>query len=151
MKIYLRIYQLPTPINRFVDLYQKLFCKWNHCAIQIDEIVFHFFDDYTLPKWVDHQVDDKKNKPVHILYIGEKDIDWQQIRLYTNSYGPITFWDKVVRYICPFTFYTINKPRDCVGKSSRLLNHLFGTPVCNGTPDMLYKEILKWKSEQTVS
>jgi len=140
-KIQFRIYQLPTPINRFVDLYQKFVCKWNHCSIQVDDVVIHFFDDWQIARWSDATADTKLLKPVDVVLISTIDVDWKELREYCNSLKPMSTWDHIIRYVSPWTFFTIPKHNDCVHRCSLVLNKLYGWPICNGTPDHLYKMV----------
>ena len=139
LNVYLRVYKLPRVIDPFSTLYQKLFCQWNHCSLQFDDIVVHFYDDTIVPKWVESIVDDRLSHPKEVYLIGETDIPLSELRHLTNALPRFTWKDLIYRYLSPLTlFHFPKKKNDCIHKCSMALEYIFNTgTIITSTPDHL--------------
>lgn len=139
LKVHLIVYQLQLIIDPVSSLYQKLFSTWNHCAIQVDDVVIHFYDDLHVPRWTSIDADLKLSHPRESLFIGEINWTWPQVRSFTNSLPNMRKIDYIYRYLSPITaFHFPKKHNDCIHKCSVTLNKMFGSSeVITSTPDDL--------------
>ena len=143
LDVYLRMYQLPLMVSPYVDSWQRVLTKYNHCSIGLgDEIIIHFFDDYVIPRWMNSKVDNKMfNVPKEIFLVGKTSVDISSIRDYSNKLPRFNKFNQVSRHLWAYTFCLWPKRNDCVHKCSLVLNHIFGTCVVTSTPDMLLQEV----------
>lgn len=138
MKVHLIVYQLQNVIDPVSTLYQRMFSRWNHCAIQVDNIVLHYYDDLVIPRWVEIETDLKLKHPRYSLFIGDSNKTLYDIREYTNSLSPMRPIDYVCRYLSPLTLFRFPKKyNDCIHKCSLTLNFMFGCDIITSTPDKL--------------
>jgi len=143
LDIYLHMYKLPVMVDPYVDKWQQLLSKYNHCAIGLGpDIIVHCFDDYVIPKWITPKVD-AKLFPVEkeIVLAGQTSIDISKIRDYSNSLPRFNKYNQVSRHIWAYTYCLWPKRNDCVHKCSLILNYIFGTKIITSTPDMLLQEV----------
>lgn len=143
LDVYLRMYQLPLMVSPYVDSWQRVLTKYNHCSIGLgDEIIIHFFDTYAIPKWITPKLDDKLfNVPKEVHKIGTTSIDIRLIRDYSNGLPEFSYFNQASRHLWAYTFGLWPKRNDCVHKCSLVLNYIFGTRVVTSTPDMLLQEV----------
>ena len=142
MKVSLRMYQLPIMISPFVSFLQRRITYFNHCAIQLDDIVIHDFDDYKLPRWISEEADIKLfNVPKMVIQIGNSNLTYQDIQNYTNNLPRMSRFNELSRHIWYYTAGLWPKRNDCVHKVSLTLNYIFNTPVVYSTPDKLIEVV----------
>jgi hypothetical protein len=147
MKVYLRVYRLDRMISPYVDMLQRTVCQWNHCSIRIDNIIIHFFDDYVIPRWITIPTDVKLYKNSQEFYVGEC-TDLPAVRNFTNSFLPMTRYQKAVRQLWFYSFGLWPKRNDCVDKCSATLTYLFNTPRCYTTPDKLVEIVNEYRNQR---
>lgn len=140
MQVYLRVYKLDTMISPFVDMLQRTVCEWNHCSIQVNNIVIHFFDDYVIPRWVTVETDHKLFPNSIKWYVGEI-YNLPELREFSNNLPRFSKYDRISRHVWYYTFGLWPKRNDCVDKCSAILTHLFQLPRCYTTPDKLVEII----------
>lgn len=139
MKTHLIVYQLQRVIDPISGCYQRLFSKWNHCAIQVDQIVLHCYDDLFVPRWVEIEADLRLPYPRESFYVGESNHTLKEIREFTNGLQNMSKMDYIYRYLSPLSGFRFpKKHNDCIHKCSLTLNYMFGYPkVITSTPDKL--------------
>ena len=138
LKIHLIVYQLQNVIDPLSTMYQRVFSTWNHCAIQVDDIVIHFYDDLPLPRWTELNVDVKLPHCRRSIDLGETNKSWQEIREFTNNLPNMRTIDYITRYLSPLTLFIFpKKHNDCIHKCSQTLQFMFGCDIITSTPDKL--------------
>jgi hypothetical protein len=146
MKIQLILYRLPKTMNYFAETLCRVSSIWTHCAVQIDDVIIHDFDDLQLPYWIEESYDSKLFKCLKKkIYVGESNMTLNDVRQFTNSLPRMTKMGKLRQYMWFFSFGLIQKNNDCVDKCSILLNYMFNIPRCRSTPDDLLEVINDWK------
>lgn len=144
LQVSLNVYKMERMISPYVDALQRTVCKWNHCAIQINQTVIHTFDDYDMPRWVSQEADRRLfNVPRDSYVVGLSPMHLAAFRAQSNiRYKKMSKYDKLSRHLWYYTAYLWPKRNDCVYNCSWMLELLFpGFPICFTTPDDLTKAI----------
>jgi hypothetical protein len=147
LKVHLIVYQLQNVIDPISTIYQQIFSKWNHCSIQVDNIVIHFYDDLIVPRWTEIDVDLKLKHPRESLYIGETTKTLSEVREFTNSLPNMRSIDYIQRYLSPLTLFKFpKKHNDCIHKCSQTLQFMFGCDTITSTPDKLLEYMKEYNA-----
>ena len=130
MLVSLRLYKLPIMVGNYTDSWQRLYCEYNHCAVQLDDIIIHCFDDYEIARWMYTKVDNKIFQCPKVVHpIGNTDICIRDIHKICQDFKKPSNYDLATRHLWAYTYGWYPKRNDCVHKCSILLNFIFGITI----------------------